>query len=166
MSLYNIKSSIDGFIITKFDDDLNVESSYEYHTMSNGPDVCHCPAGQRPTCRHRQMFPMLQLRVDSPWMLDFDTRQWVDPTGEAATGPQGSPSQGSPSQGSQSAEADDLPLREVQEESHTYEQVTKLPEDVIVVELNDPAAMHNAIAKGIGEPIIKYELPHQFRRRM
>lgn len=142
MSLYNIKSSVDGFIITKFDDDLNVESSYEYHTMANGPDICHCPAGQRTTCRHRQMFPMLQLRVDSPWFLDFDTRQWVDPTGEAASvassagqeldrlyeeqmiedtkGPQGSLGQSSPTA--------DLPLREVQEESHTYEQVTKLPD--------------------------------------
>ncbi len=84
MSLYNMKSSDDGFIITKFDDDLNVESSYEYHVMTNGADVCHCPAGQRPSCRHRQMFPLLQTRVDSAWFLDFDTRAWVDPTGEAA----------------------------------------------------------------------------------
>ena len=83
MSLYNMKSSTDGFIITKFDDDLNVESSYEYHVMTNGADVCHCPAGQRPSCRHRQMFPLLETRVDSAWMLDFDTRAWVDPTGEA-----------------------------------------------------------------------------------
>lgn len=82
MSLYNIKSSDQHFIITKFDDDLNVESSYEFHNTDN-VFLCHCPAGQRPTCRHRLMFPLLQTRVDSPWMLDFDTQQWVDPTGEA-----------------------------------------------------------------------------------
>ncbi len=29
------------------------------------------------------MFPLLQLRVDTAWFLDFDTRAWVDPTGEA-----------------------------------------------------------------------------------
>ena len=35
------------------------------------------------------MFPMLQTRVDSGWFLEFNTREWVDPTGEAQ-GPQGS----------------------------------------------------------------------------
>lgn len=84
MSLYSMRSLPNSgqFTITKFDDDLNVESSYEFRN-AHGTYTCFCPAGQRPTCRHRQMFPMLQLRVDSPWMLDFDTRTWVDPTGEA-----------------------------------------------------------------------------------
>ncbi len=84
MSVYNMKSTDEAgkFIITKFDDDLNVESSYEFHSTTNG-QVCHCPAGQRPSCRHRQMFNQLVDRVDSAWMLDFDTRAWVDPTGEA-----------------------------------------------------------------------------------
>lgn len=88
MSLYNIKRQTDSidpgrFIITKFDDDLNVESSYEFYNHPVQGYLCHCPAGQRTTCRHRQMFPMLYLRCDSGWFLDFDTWKWVDPTGEA-----------------------------------------------------------------------------------
>ena len=64
MSLYNMKRlPIEGcFAITKFDDDLNVESNYEYIQGTNG-DVCKCPAGERPSCRHRQMFPQLIDRV-------------------------------------------------------------------------------------------------------
>ncbi len=79
------------FTITKFDDDVNVESCYTFKNTTDGY-ICECPAGQRQTCRHRQMFPMLQTRVDSAWMLDFDTRQWQDPTGTASeassTGPE------------------------------------------------------------------------------
>lgn len=86
MSLYNAKTDtgaeaygVSQFIITKFDDDLNVEASYLVSSQG-----CTCPAGHRPSCRHRQMLPMLETRVNSAFFLDFDTRQWVDPTGEAA----------------------------------------------------------------------------------
>lgn len=82
-AVYNLKTIPSGWQVTKFDDDFNVESSYEM-TQSDGVVRCGCPAGQRPTCRHRQMFPMLQLRADTAWFLDFDTRQWVDPTGAAS----------------------------------------------------------------------------------
>lgn len=83
MTLYNLRSTELGHTITKFDDDLNVESSYDINTDENGNLHCHCPAGNRLTCRHRQMYHDLLDRVDSPWFLDFDTGAWVDPTGEA-----------------------------------------------------------------------------------
>ncbi len=81
-ALYSLRTTNKGFIVTKFDDDFNVESYYEM-TQSDGELRCGCPAGARPSCRHRQMFPQLVDRPDSGWFLDFDTRAWVDPTGEA-----------------------------------------------------------------------------------
>lgn len=77
--LYNCKSEIgkDGALryrITKFDDAMNVESSY----ITDGV-ACDCPAGQRPTCRHRQMLPRFKQReaVNTEWFYDFDRGGWV-----------------------------------------------------------------------------------------
>lgn len=168
MSLYNLKTDtgaesygVSQFIVTKFDDDLNVEGSYLVSAQG-----CTCPAGHRPSCRHRQMLPMLETCANSSWFLDFDTRQWVDPTGEAASaassagqmqiiddvgpvdwdkalskGPQGSLGRTTRMEVDPKTIEDrnrlhiyedsptaDLPLRQVQEESHTYGQVTKLPD--------------------------------------
>lgn len=71
MSLYNAKSTSDGVRITKFTEDLDVESSY----IVSG-DSCECPAGRRDTCRHRQMFSSFMDRIDTPWLLDWDTARW------------------------------------------------------------------------------------------
>lgn len=113
-AVYNIKSTPNGWQVNKFDDDFNLESSYEM-TQSDGQTRCGCPAGARPTCRHRQMFPMLSLRVDSPWFLDFDTRQWVDPTGEA--GPEGFSKSDSPldPQGSLGSSLPATPIQKLHE---------------------------------------------------
>ncbi len=81
-ALYSLRTTSKGFIVTKFDDDFNVESYYEMTQDDDGLH-CGCPAGGRAVCRHRQMFPLLQTRVDTAFFLDFDTRAWVDPTGEA-----------------------------------------------------------------------------------
>lgn len=71
MTLYNLRSPD---IVTKFDADGNVEASYETSFES-----CTCPAGHRPTCRHRQMLPYLQPYMDSHWFLNWDgNRQIVD----------------------------------------------------------------------------------------
>lgn len=78
-TLYSCKSEIDGdgtqrWRITKFDDDMNVESSYlTTHTE------CDCPAGVRPLCRHRAMLHQFLARgaVNTMWMLDFDRNGWV-----------------------------------------------------------------------------------------
>lgn len=73
MSLYNAKATTDGLRITKFTDDLDVESSY-----ITSRDVCECPAGHRDTCRHRQMYPEFAAheRINTHWFLDWDNRRW------------------------------------------------------------------------------------------
>ena len=71
MSLYNAKSGGPALRITKFTDELDVESTYT--TTRNS---CECPAGHRDTCRHRQMFSELSEKADTPWFLDWDNRRW------------------------------------------------------------------------------------------
>lgn len=73
IALYNCCTQInkDGeqlYKITKFTDG-DVESSY-ITTRS----TCNCPAGQRPTCRHRQMLPaFLNLGVvNTQWFIEWD----------------------------------------------------------------------------------------------
>lgn len=73
MSLYNAKSTDDAVRITKFDENLDVESSY-----ITSRSTCECPAGTRNSCRHRQMLPefISAKRIDTPWFLDWDDRTW------------------------------------------------------------------------------------------
>jgi hypothetical protein len=73
MSLYNAKRVEDAYRITKFTDDLDVESSY-----ITARDACECPAGHRDTCRHRQMLPnfLEAERIGTGWFLDWDNRRW------------------------------------------------------------------------------------------
>lgn len=73
MILYSAKSTIDAegqaaYRITKFNDG-EVESSY----LTNGSQ-CDCPAGVRPTCRHRQMLPQMIADgiINTHWFLDWD----------------------------------------------------------------------------------------------
>lgn len=79
MNLYNLRTAEPAFTITKFDSDLNPESTYTVDAAS-----CTCPQGHRPTCRHRRMLPLLLPRVDTAWFLRFEDSTWHDPTGEAA----------------------------------------------------------------------------------
>jgi len=76
MALYNLRSSDGDWRITKFDNDLNPESSYLVSA-----EACECPAGVRPTCRHRQMLPKLLAAQaeDSPMFYDFDHDQFLAP---------------------------------------------------------------------------------------
>jgi hypothetical protein len=85
MTLYNLRTALDDFRITKFDADLNVESSY---LLSNTFDqagrpelVCECPAGVRPSCRHRQMLPDLLPLVDTEYFWDFERHLTCDSEG-------------------------------------------------------------------------------------
>ena len=68
MILYNCHTEGDQYRITKFNDG-EPESSYIC-----SPTECECPAGHRPSCRHRQMLPqMLAHRIqDSMWFMDWD----------------------------------------------------------------------------------------------
>ena len=72
--LYSCRHAGDEYRITKFDAQLNVESSYLCTLIE-----CECPAGERATCRHRQMLPKFLQRkaVDTEWFLDFDRGGWV-----------------------------------------------------------------------------------------
>jgi hypothetical protein len=73
-TLYNCRHAGDQYRITKFDADLNVVSSYLCTTSE-----CECPAGVRPTCRHREMLPRFIHRehIGDGWMLDHDRGGWV-----------------------------------------------------------------------------------------
>lgn len=75
MTLYNCRHDGDQYRITKFDDSLNVESSY-LCTIAD----CECPAGVRPMCRHREMLPRFISRqaIGTGWMFDYDRGGWVD----------------------------------------------------------------------------------------
>lgn len=67
MSLYNAKTEGDALRVTKFDYDLNVESSY-----LTTPTTCECPAGVRPSCRHREMFHNLLTIADMLQFWDYE----------------------------------------------------------------------------------------------
>lgn len=82
-SLYHLRSAPGAsFRITKLDADYRVEATYLVSSSE-----CSCPAGSRPTCRHRQMLPFFLAKghVDNGWMLDWHTRQWRSPLCEDAT---------------------------------------------------------------------------------
>src|SRR5882757_2616765 len=72
--LYNCRHSGDQYRITKFDSDMNPQGSYLLSL-----EECECPAGVRPTCRHRQMLPKFIARshVGDEWFFDFDRGGWV-----------------------------------------------------------------------------------------
>lgn len=73
-SLYNCKHSGDQYRVSKFDSDWNLEASYLCDLHS-----CECPAGHRPTCRHRLMLPKFIQRdaIGTSWFLDWDRGGWV-----------------------------------------------------------------------------------------
>ena len=72
--LYNCRTDGDQYRITKFTSDLDVESSYLCTETE-----CECPAGHRPTCRHREMLPKFIHRdhINDEWFFDYDRGGWV-----------------------------------------------------------------------------------------
>ena len=72
--LYSCRHSGDQYRITKFSDDMEVESSY-LCTIAE----CECPAGSRPICRHREMLPLFIARgaIDTGWFYDYERGGWV-----------------------------------------------------------------------------------------
>lgn len=76
MTLYNLKSADGDWRITKFTNDLEPEGSYLVSA-----DACTCPAGVRPTCRHRQMLPKFLAAgaEDSGMFFHFETEQFLTP---------------------------------------------------------------------------------------
>lgn len=76
MTLYNLKSADGDWRITKFTNELDPEGSYLVSS-----DACTCPAGVRPTCRHRQMLPkfLAAEAEDSGMFFHFETEQFLAP---------------------------------------------------------------------------------------
>jgi len=66
-TLYSLRTDGDQYRITKFVDG-DVESSYLCSETE-----CECPAGVRPSCRHRQMLPNMvnQGLANSHWFYDY-----------------------------------------------------------------------------------------------
>lgn len=73
-TLYALRTDGDQHRITKITDG-EVESSYLTTIFE-----CHCPAGHRPSCRHRQMLPMMLARgiCNTHWFWDFNSSRVVD----------------------------------------------------------------------------------------
>ena len=74
MILYSIKRGPNGHTITKWDDDFNPVASYDVTVGS-----CTCPAGPRPTCRHRKMLSRMLPKVGQPEFYCYETQSWHRP---------------------------------------------------------------------------------------
>lgn len=87
MSLYSCRAIPDGgYAMTKLDDDLNPEATYE---VTNA--TCTCPAGPRPTCKHRGRLLtafLLRNHVDDGWFLNDQNMMWHRPVTEAGITPE------------------------------------------------------------------------------
>lgn len=132
--LYNMRHAGDEYRCTKFNSDFDVESSY---TLSL--EECTCPAGHRPMCRHREMLPKFIARdhIGDNWLFDYDRGGWV---------------QGIPSEAI-IAEADEN-IRDLTFaiENPDCGAAAILPAGITVIDLENPATAHNAIADALGEP--------------
>lgn len=85
MSLYALRKSPLGFSITKFDTDFNPEATYELAPYAGNTDFsCSCPAGHRPSCRHRLMLPRMLGHVGDGWFYAYETQKWHRPLEEPA----------------------------------------------------------------------------------
>ena len=122
--IYSAKTEIDqveieSVRITKFTDG-EVESSY-----ITTRDSCDCPAGVRPSCRHRQMLPRMIAAgiVNSKWFWDFDLDRPVDFDGQ------------------------------LKSNVEAMNELAAIP-GITIMTLDDPHALHNAIAEAIGEPTV------------
>jgi hypothetical protein len=71
----------------KFDRDHEVEGIYVINKIYSptAPNAsiltCGCFAGNKETCRHRQMVEVFDVthRIDSGWTFDFDKKRWYEP---------------------------------------------------------------------------------------
>lgn len=82
LNFYNCRFAPPGYRITKFDSEYNVEGTYLVQPREGTHGwTCECPAGHRPTCRHRDMLPKFikDGHLDDGWFLRWDNRQWARP---------------------------------------------------------------------------------------
>lgn len=138
--LYSCRHSGDQYRITKLNEHFEVEGNSSYLcTLSE----CDCPAGVRPMCRHREMLPKFIHRkaIGTEWMYDFDRGGWVQ-------GPQ-----------EDEPEPENVVIGPV-----TFTPMPPLPKGVQMFTLDNPLALHNAIAEAVGEPETMLPAPAKWRR--
>lgn len=80
---YRLETTPVGHRIIKYDIAANEESRYDIIEME-GYVNCTCPAGSRPSCRHRDMLPDMLERVDTQWFWEYPGGIWHDLTGYEA----------------------------------------------------------------------------------
>lgn len=78
--IYNVKTIPKGYRIVKYDHLLNIERTYEIHRNARGDLKCFCAAGEKPTCRHRDMLFIFLRRdkVNTHWFLNYTTGLWEE----------------------------------------------------------------------------------------
>jgi hypothetical protein len=143
-TLYNLHTDGDQYRITKFVDG-EVESSY----LSTETE-CECPAGHRESCRHRQMIPEMLARglTNTHWFWNFDRHEAVDINGQ---------SKALIDNLNQLADGEIINPKStgIPHLGGVYAKDITPPAGVQVLTLDDPAALHNAIAEAVGEPLIE-----------
>lgn len=161
-TLYNCHHSGDQFRITKFDDDMNPQSSYLCTT-----EECECPAGVRPTCRHREMLPKFLARdhIGDEWFFDYNRGGWVQ------MGLEWRQQEQEPSPELMKAFETLLPKQDHPEAYGIGPAITQgalePPPGVTMIVLDHPdkvVDVHNAIADAVGEPEAKLTPKHIPRR--
>lgn len=82
-TIYSFKTEIDHLSIERVRVSKFVDGELESSYLTTH-DECDCPAGVRPSCRHRQMLPQAQAAgiVNTHWFWDFDLGRPVDFSGE------------------------------------------------------------------------------------
>lgn len=79
MILYSIRALAEGYMIAKFDNDFDIEATYEV-----SPQACSCPAfHRRQSCKHQDILAKFIVRgnVDSEWFYCHETGGWHNPLG-------------------------------------------------------------------------------------
>lgn len=169
-SLYNCRHSGDQYRISKFDPHFDLEASY-----LTDLDNCDCPAGHRPTCRHRQMLPKFISRdyVGKDWFFDFDRGGWVHggnvitelaSEASAVEGPdnQVSDEEIAFHEGYEELVPQASALGERSEAVANAEGgALEVPAGITILGMDDLLGVHNAIANAVGEPQIEPAPPAQ-----
>jgi hypothetical protein len=80
MSIYNCREvGKNTYMMTKFDDDINVENSYHLRRVRGNYVTCDCFRSNKHTCRHREMLSefVTKRAVNSGKFYDLDHKKWL-----------------------------------------------------------------------------------------
>lgn len=79
--IYTVVQANNLFEVKKFDKDFNFLQ--QYFVTELGADsanmICTCPAGAKPTCRHRQMVRLFEAegKLNTGEFYHFDKKKWL-----------------------------------------------------------------------------------------